>query len=174
MLCVRCLAMGFHPSKARSKGQFSLARLSAPRGPLHQGVVFPRRITWAGSARNMGADAEFDAALGRHARVALDETGLLHLDRAADRIDHAAELDDAAVPGALDDAPMMHSDGGINQIAAEGPAGEPRCGPRLPRRVGCNRQFGITKNGRERQCGGGTEPPSEEVLVKLRAAGAEP
>jgi hypothetical protein len=37
----------------------------------------------------MDADAEFDAALGRHARVALDETGL-HLDRAADRIDHAA------------------------------------------------------------------------------------
>jgi hypothetical protein len=56
----------------------------------------------------MDADAEFDAALGRHARVALDETGL-HLDRAADRIDHAAELDDAAVPGALDDAPVMHS-----------------------------------------------------------------
>jgi hypothetical protein len=43
----------------------------------------------------MDAAAEFDAALGRHARVALDETGL-HLDRAAHRVDHAAELDDAA------------------------------------------------------------------------------
>src|ERR1700722_19473468 len=31
MLCVRCLAMGFHPSKARHKGQFLLAQPSAPR-----------------------------------------------------------------------------------------------------------------------------------------------
>jgi hypothetical protein len=36
MPCVRCLGMGFPPSKARSQGQFSFARLSAPRGPLHR------------------------------------------------------------------------------------------------------------------------------------------
>src|SRR6185312_14597569 len=45
MLCVRCFAMGFHPSKARHKGQFLLAQPSAPRGPLHHGVISPRRIT---------------------------------------------------------------------------------------------------------------------------------
>jgi len=39
MLCVRCLAMGFHPWKARHEGQFWLARLSAPRGPLQTRVT---------------------------------------------------------------------------------------------------------------------------------------
>src|SRR5271165_6313952 len=37
--------MGFLLSKARLDGQFSLARLSVPRGPLQIGVTFPRRIT---------------------------------------------------------------------------------------------------------------------------------
>src|SRR3984885_13339914 len=36
MLCVRCLAMGFHPSKARLDGQFLLVQPSGPRGPLHE------------------------------------------------------------------------------------------------------------------------------------------
>src|SRR5208283_5455800 len=53
----------------------------------------------------MNAHAELDAALRRQAGVALDEA-VLHLDRAAHRVDHAAELDEAAVAGALDDAPM--------------------------------------------------------------------
>ena len=73
----------------------------------------------------MNADPEFDAALGRHAGVALDEA-VLNLDRAAHRVDHAAELDDASVAGALDDAPVMRGDGGIDQIAAQAP--EPRKG----------------------------------------------
>jgi hypothetical protein len=33
-VCARCLAMGFHLSEARLDGQFSLVRLSGPRGPL--------------------------------------------------------------------------------------------------------------------------------------------
>ena len=65
----------------------------------------------------MNADAELDAALRRHTSVALDEA-VLHFDRASHRVDHAAELDEAAVAGALDDAPMMGVDGGIDQIAA--------------------------------------------------------
>ena len=68
----------------------------------------------------MNADAELDAALGRHAGVALDHA-VLHLDRAAHRVDHAAKLDEAAVAGALDDAPVMGGDGGIDQIAAQRP-----------------------------------------------------
>ena len=66
----------------------------------------------------MNADPEFDAALGRQAGVALDEA-VLHLDGAAHGVDHAAEFDEAAVAGAFDDAPMMGSDGGIDQIAAQ-------------------------------------------------------
>jgi hypothetical protein len=36
-------------------------------------------------------------------------------------VDHAAELDDCAVPGALDDAPVMGGDGRVDQIAAQAP-----------------------------------------------------
>ena len=49
--------------------------------------------------------------LGRHAGVALDQA-VLHFDRAAHSVDHAAELDDDAVAGALDDAAVMRGDGG--------------------------------------------------------------
>jgi hypothetical protein len=66
----------------------------------------------------MNADAEFDAALGRQTGVALDHA-ILHLDRAAHGVDHAAELDQAAVAGALDDAPVMQGDGRVDQVAAE-------------------------------------------------------
>ena len=68
----------------------------------------------------MNADTVFDAPFGREAEVALDETRL-YLDRAAHRIDHAAEFDDCAVAGALDDAAMMGGDGGVDEIAAETP-----------------------------------------------------
>ena len=79
----------------------------------------------------MDADAKLDAALRRHAGIALDHA-VLHLDRAAHRVDHAAELDDAAVAGALDDAAVMRGDGGIDEIAAEAP--QPRQGAILVRR----------------------------------------
>jgi hypothetical protein len=71
----------------------------------------------------MDPDAEFDAAFGRQSGVALDHV-VLHLDRATHRVDHAAKLDRAAVPGAFDGAPAMRGDRGINQIAAQG--SEPR------------------------------------------------
>ena len=68
----------------------------------------------------MDADAELDAALCRHAGVALDEAAL-HFDRTAHGVDHAAELDDDPVACALDDAPMMERDGRVNEVAAERP-----------------------------------------------------
>ena len=70
--------------------------------------------------------------------VALDHA-VLHLDGAAHGVDHAAKLDDAPVAGALDDAPVMHGDGGIDQIAAERP--QPRQRPLLvgSRQAGCIR-----------------------------------
>ena len=47
--------------------------------------------------------------------AALDFDGAVHC------VDDAAELDDAAVAGALDDAAVMHGDGRIDQIASERP-----------------------------------------------------
>ena len=76
----------------------------------------------------MDADAKLDAALRRKASVALDHA-VLHLDGAAHGIDHAAKLDDAPVAGALHHAPVMHGDGGIDQIASERP--QPRQRPLL-------------------------------------------
>ena len=58
-----------------------------------------------------------------YAGVALDEAGL-QFDCAAHGVDHAAELDEAAVAGSLENAPVVHGDGRIDQIAAQRP--EPR------------------------------------------------
>ena len=68
----------------------------------------------------MNADAKLDASFRRQAGVALDHA-VLHLDRAAHGVDHAAKLDDDAVAGALDDTAMMRGDGGIDEIATEAP-----------------------------------------------------
>jgi hypothetical protein len=61
-----------------------------------------------------------DAPILWHARVALDQAGL-HLDRAPHRVHYAAELNDAAVASALDDAAVMRGDGRIDEIATEAP-----------------------------------------------------
>ena len=66
----------------------------------------------------MDADAELDAALGRKAGVALDHA-VLHLDGAAHGVDHAAELNDGSIAGALDHAPIVDGDYRVDQIAAE-------------------------------------------------------
>jgi hypothetical protein len=55
----------------------------------------------------MNAETKLDAAVGRQVGVALDEARL-HLDRVAHGIDHAAEYDENAVAGALDDAPARY------------------------------------------------------------------
>ena len=54
---------------------------------------------------------------------------VLHLDRAAHRVNDAAKLDDAAVAGAFDDAAVMDSDGRIDEVAAKRP--KPRESPVL-------------------------------------------
>ena len=72
----------------------------------------------------MDADPKFDALVRRDLSVALDHRPL-DFDGAVNSIDHAAELNDQAVAGALDDAPVMHGDGRVDQVAAKGPkAGE--------------------------------------------------
>ena len=48
----------------------------------------------------------------------------LHLNRAAHRIDDAPELDDRAIAGALDDAPVVRGDRGVD-TAAQPPEAAP-------------------------------------------------
>ena len=91
---------------------------SEPRGDV-DAVAHQIAVALLDDVAEMNADAKLDAALGRHAGVALDHA-VLDFDGAAHRVDHAAELDDGAVAGALDDAAVMHGDGRIDQIAAQG------------------------------------------------------
>src|SRR5947207_1016604 len=58
---------------------------------------------------DVNADAKFDSPFVGHAGVALGHP-VLHFDRATDSVDHAAEFDQAAVAGALDDAAVMRVD----------------------------------------------------------------
>jgi hypothetical protein len=71
-------------------------------------------------ARITASNSGFDALVGRDLGVALDHRPL-DFDGAVHRIDDAAELNDAAVAGALDDAAVMHGDGRINEVAPKGP-----------------------------------------------------
>ena len=93
-----------------------------PRGDV-DAVAHQIAVGLLDDVAEMNADAEFDAPLGRQAGVALDQA-VLHFDRAAHRVDDAAELDENSVPGALDDAAVMRGDGRIDQVAAQPP--EPR------------------------------------------------
>src|SRR4029077_20670160 len=68
----------------------------------------------------MDADAELDTALWRKARVALHHP-VLNLDGAAHGVDDASELYENAIARPLNHAPVMHGDGGIDQIASESP-----------------------------------------------------
>jgi hypothetical protein len=43
-------------------------------------------------------------------------------------VDHAAKLNEAAVPGSLDDATVMNGDGRVDEIAAEGSESRQRHG----------------------------------------------
>jgi hypothetical protein len=68
----------------------------------------------------MDANAKLDAALGWKTGVALAHA-VLQLDGAAHSIDGAPELDENAISRPLNDAAVMQSDGGVEQITAERP-----------------------------------------------------
>ena len=68
----------------------------------------------------MHADPKFDALVRRDPNVALDHRPL-DFNGAAYCVDDAAELDNCAVAGALDDPTVMHCDGRVDQVAAKGP-----------------------------------------------------
>ena len=103
-------------------GKTDRARLGdafQPRGDI-DAVAHQIAVALFDHVAQMDADPELDAALGRHARIALDH-GVLNLDCATHRVHHAAELDQRAVAGAFDDPPVVHGDGGVDQIAAQRP-----------------------------------------------------
>jgi hypothetical protein len=75
-------------------GQADRARPSdpfEPRGDV-DAVAHQIAVALLDDVAQVDADPELDAALGRQASVALDHA-VLHLDRAAHGVDHAAELD---------------------------------------------------------------------------------
>ena len=66
----------------------------------------------------MNADAKLDAAVGRHAGVALLEA-LLQLDSAAHRVDNAAKFDDRAIARAFDHPAAVYGDCRLDQVASQ-------------------------------------------------------
>ena len=90
-----------------------------PRGDI-DAVAHQVAVALLDHVAEMDADAKFDALVGRDLGVALDHR-LLDFNGTVHRVDDAAELDDAAVAGALDDAAVMHRDGWVDQVAAKGP-----------------------------------------------------
>src|ERR1700685_823205 len=86
----------------------------------------------------MDSDAEIDAAVVRHANIALDEA-ILHRNGAAHGLDHAAKFGDEPIASALDYPPAMVGDGRINQIAAQRGAAI-ASGPRPRPRADCSRR----------------------------------
>ena len=118
-------------------GETDRARLGdalQPRGDV-DAVAHQIAVALLDDVAEMDADAKLDALVGRDARVALDH-GVLHFDRAAHRVDDAAELDDAAVAGALDDAAVMHGDGRDRSDRCAAPGAAPGCDLRPRPRVG--------------------------------------
>ena len=76
----------------------------------------------------MDADPKFDALVRRDLSVALDHRPL-DFNGAVHCVDDTPELDNCAIAGALDDAPMVHRDGRVDQVASQRP--QPRQNPVL-------------------------------------------
>ena len=122
-------------------GEADRARLSdafESRGDI-DAVAHQVAVALLDDVAEMDADAKLDAPLRRHTSVAFDHA-VLDFDGAAHRVDDAAELDERAVAGALDDATVMHCDGRdrSGRCAALGAA--PGCGPRRHQPAGCSRR----------------------------------
>src|SRR5271170_41105 len=106
-------------------GLFGKADRAGPCDPLQpcgdiDPVAHEIAVALLDHIAEVNTDPEFDAALGRQARVAFNKA-VLHLDGAPHRVDDTAELDEVAVAGALDDAPMMRGNGWIDQITPQAP-----------------------------------------------------
>ena len=103
-------------------GQTDRARLGdplQPRGDI-DAVAHQVAIGFLDYVAEMDADAKFDAFVRRDPSVAVDHRSL-EFNGAVHRVDDTPELDNCAVAGALDDAPMMHCDSRLDQVASECP-----------------------------------------------------
>ena len=103
-------------------GQTDTARISnsfQPRSDI-DAIAHQIAVDLLDNIAEVNTDPKFDTALGRKASIALDHA-VLHLDGAANGIDYATKLDDAAVAGAFDHATVMDTDGRGDQIAPERP-----------------------------------------------------
>ena len=98
-----------------------------PRGDI-DAVAHQVAVAFLDHVAEMDADPKFDALVRRDPSVALDHRPL-DFNGAVHCVDDTAELDDAAVAGALDDAAVVHGDGRVDQVAAQRP--EPRQNPIL-------------------------------------------
>jgi hypothetical protein len=117
-----------------------LANPFQPRRNVHA-LTHQVAVTLLDNFAEVNADPKFDLPIRLHARVAFNEA-LLHFNRTADGVDHAAELDDRAVAGALHYAPVMRGYRGVDEVAAEFPQARQRsvlvgsCKPRVADHVG--------------------------------------
>ena len=119
--------------------------LSGARRRAHQRAA--RLLHWRarGCRRVLAADARPAPVQGLLSRGGAHCAGRIRglttwPNRIHRRVDHAAELDDRAVAGALDDAAAMGGDGRVDQIAAQPAADARACAPRRRRRAGCSRR----------------------------------
>jgi hypothetical protein len=85
-------------------------------------------VRFLDNVAQVNADPEFDASLGRQTCIPFDHA-VLHFNRAPHRVDDAAEFDERAVAGALDDAAVVDGDRRVDEIAAQRP--KPRQSPIL-------------------------------------------
>ena len=73
----------------------------------------------------MDTDAKRDVPLRRQRRVAIGQ-GCLHLRGASQRVDDTGELDQEAVAGGLDEAPVMFGDARVDDLPPQCPQGRQR------------------------------------------------
>ena len=104
-------------SVLRKTNRAGLRNALKPRGDI-DAVAHQVAVALLDDVTDVNPDAEFDAVVRlRHAGVALDHRPL-DFNGAVHRVDDAAEFDDVAVACALDDAPVMHRDGRVDQVAS--------------------------------------------------------
>jgi len=103
--------------RARQTNPARFANALEPRGDVNP-VAHEIAVALLDHVAEMNADPKLDALVGADPGVAIDHR-TLNLDREAHGVDYAAELDKNAIPGALDNAAVVHGDGRIDQIAAQ-------------------------------------------------------
>jgi hypothetical protein len=102
-------------------GEADAARIGKslePRCDIHA-VAHQVAVGLLHNVAEMDADAELDALFGRDLGVAFDHRSL-EFNGAVHCVDDAAELDDRAIAGALDDAAVIHRNSRIDQVAPKG------------------------------------------------------